>query len=619
MTLLLVLLVFVQAGCRSPSGYRTEADEVASDIITAKQKEALGRTEPFGVERPSDILRRRLLEGQNLAYTGQASLGTDQLEPIEHWPEEDYPRAVISDDDPKIPVDSNEPIKLSLMQALQVGARNSPAYQSRKEGVFRAALNLDLERNEFRNIFTGQVASLVSTDASGNETVSGTVNSADARLGRKLQSGVELSTALAVDLASLLTQGGASSLGLAADASISIPLLRGSGKHIVREPLTQAERDVVYAIYDFERFKRTFAVSVARDYLGVLRQVDQVRNVEENYRSLIASARRSRRLADAGRLSEIQVDQAVQSELGARNKWISATERYKNQLDAFKSSLGLPPDAQIEPDINDLVLFRRPAEELVKEILQEDTDVVRKTPPADAPVELVPPSDEDAGPLEIDESTAIRLALDNRLDLRTALGAVYDAQRQVIIKADALGAELTLFGTADDIGASRSVGSATRDDAELRFDQGRYSALLTLDLPIERTAERNAYRNSFINLERAVRDVQTLEDQIKLSVRGELRDLLESRESLKIQAQSVVVAQKRVKSTNLFLEAGRAQIRDLLEAQDSLLGAQNSLTSAVINYRIAELEVQQDMGLLQVDESGLWREFSPEVNDNVEK
>jgi hypothetical protein len=78
---------------------------------------------------------------------------------------------------------------LSLMQALQVGARNSPAYQSRKEDVFRAALDLDLERNEFRNIFTSQVASLLSTEASSSETVSGTVNSADAGLGRKLQSG----------------------------------------------------------------------------------------------------------------------------------------------------------------------------------------------------------------------------------------------------------------------------------------------------------------------------------------------------------------------------------------------------------------------------------------------
>ncbi|MHC4487495.1 MAG: hypothetical protein ACYS9C_18130 [Planctomycetota bacterium] len=57
----------------------------------------------------------------------------------------------------------------------------------------------------------------------------------------------------------------------------------------------------------------------------------------------------------------------------------------------------------------------------------------------------------------------------------------------------------------------------------------------------------------------------------------------------------------------------------MVDAQDDLLSAQNSLTRAVIDYRIAELEVQQDMGLLQADESGLWREFSPDVNDYVEK
>jgi len=37
------------------------------------------------------------------------------------------------------------------------------------------------------------------------------------------------------------------------------------------------------------------------------------------------------------------------------------------------------------------------------------------------------------------------------------------------------------------------------------------------------------------------------------------------------------------------------------------------LTAAVINYRITELELQQDMGLLKVDEKGLWQEFDPEA------
>ena len=137
-----------------------------------------------------------------------------------------------------------------------------------------------------------------------------------------------------------------------------------------------------------------------------------------------------------------------------------------------------------------------------------------------------------------------------------------------------------------------------------------------LDLPLERTGEQNAYRNSYISLERSVRDVQALEDQIKLDIRGALRHLLRTRESYRIQAMSVKLARRRVESTSLFLDAGRAEVRDMLEAQESLVQAQNALTSALVNYRIAELELQRDMGVLQVDDEGLWHEYEPAIADN---
>lgn len=214
MILLILCLVFVQAGCRTPYQYRQEADKAASDIISQKQEEALGKTEPFSIERPSDILRRRLLSEQQLLYSSEASLGTDQLDRIEHWPKDEYPQAG-SSPDANIPIDPNNPLKISLVDTLQIGARNSDEYQTRKENVFREALDLDLERDAFRNTFIGQVDSLLSTDSSGSRTESGTENSAAIGLSRRLQSGIDLSTALAIDLANLITQGGASSVGLA--------------------------------------------------------------------------------------------------------------------------------------------------------------------------------------------------------------------------------------------------------------------------------------------------------------------------------------------------------------------------------------------------------------------
>ena len=590
-------------GCRSPQQYRENADKVADDIIAKKQQEALDKTEPLSIERPSDILRRRLLGEQGLLYSSDASLGTDQLKPIPHWPDNSYPPKT-SSPDANTPIEPNRPLRISLVEALQIGARNSPDYQSRKEDVFRAALDLDLQRNNFRNLFQAQAKSNLSADTTGPEAISRLNDSGSANVSRALKNGTDLTGALAFNLANLLTQEGTHTLGLTADTSISIPLLRGAGEYIVTEPLTQAERNVVYQMWTFERYKRTFAVSVARGYFNVLRQMDSVTNSQANYSSAIQSARWSRRRADAGRLSEIQVDQAVQRELGARDGWISAQEGLKSSLDSFKSTIGLPTDALIELDQADLEQLRGRATKLLEQIrTAQQAGAVETAPPADAPVELVPANYEGAGPLEMNETVAVKLALENRLDLRQAIGAVYDAERQVVVKADALRAGLNLGGSTHFSGDTLNDGP--------HFHGGDYAALLSLDLPIERTAERNAYRASLISLERATRSVQTLEDQIKQSIRDELRTLLESRESLKIQAQSVVVAEKQVQSSTLLLEAGRIQIRDLLDAQNSLLAAQNSLTAAFVNYRVAELELQRDLDVLKVNEQGLWQEFTP--------
>jgi len=285
---------------------------------------------------------------------------------------------------------------------------------------------------------------------------------------------------------------------------------------------------------------------------------------------------------------------------------------YDGSLDEFKVLLGLPVDAKIELDGNEL-------EKLVEVISANIIDLSRfvidpneDIPSADAPIEIERPSLEDAGHFEIDRTAGTRLALENRLDLKVAQEAVYDAQRAVVVLADWLGAELTLFGSAS-LGERRSVGTATSRDAQMRFDRAKYSSLLTLDLPLERVAERNNYRNGLIELERAVRAVQSLEDQVKLDVRDSLRVLQSTRESLQIQARAVEVAQRRVAGAETSLDEGRAQMRDILEAQDALVSAQNALTAAVIDYRLAELELQRDMGLLQVNEQGLWQEFDPEV------
>lgn len=580
--IILIFLLGLTAGCRTPEAFRRDVDAAALQRVTQTRSQILEKESKFSIEKPGDTLRRQLLQQLSLPVAGPASLGTGHLLEIPHWPEPGFPAAIQTPDTHREKQAS--PLTLSLFQSLEIGAQNSFEFQTRKEAVFQAGLALYLEQDFFRNKVIGQVQQLFSADLSTDPDRKGTRSSMEMTSERRFESGPVLTASLAADLASLLFSGGNSSIGLLGDASLSIPLLRGSGRHIVTEPLRQAEQNLVYAILEFEQFKQTFAVAVGRQYLNLLQQMDTVDNARDDYTRRQALTLRSRRLGDAGRLKEIEVDQSVQTQLVARQRWLSAQEAFKKQMDSFKMLLGLPPDAEIRLDMAPL----RQMEKM--DDLHRDPEV--------------------PGPLELSEQTAISLGLARRRDLQVAQGKVFDAQRAVVVAADALGAELTFLGSAS-VGERRTITTADLDNARLRTDKGVFSALLTLDLPFERTAEAVTYRNRFIQLEQAVREVQKLEDTLKIEIRSRLRELFEARQTLFIQAQAVALAEKRVKSISLFMEAGRAETRDLLEAQDALLAAQNNLTAARVNYRIAELEIQRDMGVLMVTDTGLWQEYSP--------
>ena len=53
------------------------------------------------------------------------------------------------------------------------------------------------------------------------------------------------------------------------------------------------------------------------------------------------------------------------------------------------------------------------------------------------------------------------------------------------------------------------------------------------------------------------------------------------------------------------MEAGRSSTRARLEAQDSLLEAQNAVTSALIDLMVARLNFYLDLELLRVNEEGM--------------
>jgi outer membrane protein TolC len=517
--LALVVLGLACGACKSADQYKADADREAYHLVLERRAQIKVGDPTFTIEANPDSLRQRMLRG-----------------------------------------DVKGPPPLSLVQCLEIAAENSRDYQTQKERLYLSALDLTLARFAFDVHQNGEIAALLS--GHGDEaTNAGPISYGLTKLfgsGATLIGNIGLSF-----MRSLMSSDGwhpMTNVSLAATQ----PLLRGFGPAIVEEPLTQAERNLVYAVRTFERFRRSFAVDTADRYYSVLELRDAVANQSRNVDSLTQLTERNAALAEAGRLSKIELGQARQNELSSRANLLTAKENLAKALDDLKLFMGLPIEFELELDEQALAdLGKAPIPEI-----------------------------------EVDEHGAIQFALKNRLDYLNSVDQVDDAGRKVLVAADALRAGLS-------VSAALNAPSQAGQPAKFNFQDTTWSVGAVLDLPLNREAERNAYRTAIIAEAAATRTQEQDADQIADGLRNELRDTATRRESYKIQLNAVDLAGQRIESARLNLEAGRSDTRTLLEAQQSLLDAQNAATAALIDYNTSRLALLRDLEILRVDGSGI--------------
>ena len=512
----------VAPGCKSPEAYRADADREAYailDEVRSKLADDLMR-----IERPVDTLREELLDPARQAEAA--------------------------------------PRSLTLVDVLEIAGENSREFQTRRETLYLVALDLTLRRWDFSSQGFGGLGAFLSDTGPGEVRGGG-----DGSLGfsRLFQNGAEALASIGFTFARDLSGGDGWAAFSNLSLSVTQPLLRGFGRDVVREPLTQAERDVLYEARAFERFRRTFSFDVATRYYGVLGQVETLRNEELNYANLKQLRERNQAFAEAGLLSDIQVDQAKQNELNAENRLVDARRALQDRLDDLKFFLGLPVEARIRLDQDELLDLNRFESEI------ED----------------------------LPEEQAIELALAERLDHAVVRDRVIDATRQVNIRANdllpGLGVGLDARGSSDQ-----------NQPFDVDGSNVNWTASLDLDLPLNRLAERNAYRESLIRLDQARRSVEQSRDSVISQLRDDLRALTAARQTFEIQSGAVVLAERRVESARLNLEAGRASTRDLLESQEALVSAQNAQIRSGIDKLLAELALYRDLELLRVGPQGLF-------------
>ncbi len=118
-------------------------------------------------------------------------------------------------------------------------------------------------------------------------------------------------------------------------------------------------------------------------------------------------------------------------------------------------------------------------------------------------------------PIPYTLAEASAYARQNRLDLMNQRGQVVDAWRQVGVTANALRAGLTVTASANL--ATQPLADAPVD---FRASASTYTAGVQFDGPLNRMAERNAYRASQIAYQQARRNFMAAEDGIEAQIRS---------------------------------------------------------------------------------------------------
>src|SRR5262245_20958489 len=205
-----------------------------------------------------------------------------------HWGDDGYAQSVEPSGWRETqPVDNDNALPLTPDSAVEVALVNSREYQRALEDVYLLALGLTLNRFEFDCHWFGRNTSTFTQFGSSATELNTFSTVSDFGFTRNFAAGGQL----LVDFANSVVvnfRGGETLVNSNILVQLVQPLLRNAGRKVRLENLTQAERDLLYAVRDFARFRKDFYADLTtrgNSYLGLLLQVQNIRNFEANIAS----------------------------------------------------------------------------------------------------------------------------------------------------------------------------------------------------------------------------------------------------------------------------------------------------------------------------------------------
>jgi outer membrane protein TolC len=303
----------------------------------------------------------------------------------------------------KEPATCPEPYLITLEQAVELGLINSREFQNHREDLYLTALPVTLQRFAFapQFFFTEQaIRERFASKAPGGPANRWRFESS-AGFAKIFSTGALLVAQLANETVVNLTGKAPHTVSIS-DINLDLvqPFLRGGGKAVTLEALTQVERNLVYEIRNYARFRKEFFVSIAggdglsssgsfvggfggalspggglgvpgleispggagrvilgtgltanaQGYLPTLFIAAQLDNEKKNVAALEENFGLFQAFYEGGRIEKLQVDQVATDLLRSENNVLVRETQLRDALDQFKIQLGLPPTVPLELD-----------------------------------------------------------------------------------------------------------------------------------------------------------------------------------------------------------------------------------------------------------------------------
>jgi outer membrane protein TolC len=455
---------------------------------------------------------------------------------------------------------SQEPITLSLDQALHLALEQSLELQIVQKTLNAAETDPTVERAKFDPSFTANTSSNRSINPAGDTQTHDVTLSLD----QPVMTGGTLSlsfdnnwTKTTSGFTSLQTGGSGSFYQSSLNLIVTQPLLKGGGLAVNRAPILIAANNASTSNEAVKQKAQELVANVERAYWNLVlqRKIFQVK--QEALRAAKALLEAARAKVEQGVLASIE---ALVAQAGAAS-----------QEEAVVVAERAVHDAQ-----DQLRRFFTPtAASLTNEAV------------------IIPLDEPDPEPREINLAALTQAALEDRPELVQAKLDLANSRLNLALAQNQQWPTLNLQGSAGLNGIGDSLANKLTS-----ADFYQWQAGLTLTVPLgNRSANATALKRRF-EMERSSLQLKDKEQSILLEVKEAARGAVANSKRVAVTRQARRLAEKKLEAQQARFELGLTTVQDVLTFERDLAEAKQAEIQAAVDYRNSLVDLDQRTGRL---------------------